>query len=69
MNVHYFQFLLEAFDMVLHANFSTGNADEAICLYRNALRVIKDSNNMSMDDGVMEKIRTDLAELLHVVGR
>lgn len=43
--------------------------DEAIRLYRKALQVIENSNNMSMDDSIREKIRTDLAELLHVVGR
>lgn len=30
---------------------------------------MKDSNYMAMDDSSMEKIRIDLAELLHVVGR
>lgn len=51
------------------SQFFTGNADEAIRLYRNALRVIKDSNYMAMDDRTIEKIRIDLAELLHLVGR
>lgn len=47
----------------------TGNANEAIHLYRNALQVIKDSNYVALDDSTMEKMRVDLAELLHVVGR
>ncbi|GMN44376.1 hypothetical protein TIFTF001_013573 [Ficus carica] len=52
-----------------HVKCALGNADEAIRLYRNALQVMKDSNYMAMDDSTMEKIRIDLAELLHVVGR
>ncbi|XP_024029789.1 LOW QUALITY PROTEIN: uncharacterized protein LOC112094053 [Morus notabilis] len=52
-----------------HVKCALGNADEAIRLYRNALRVIKDSNYMAMDDRTMEKIRIYLAELLHLVGR
>ncbi|KAL5539339.1 hypothetical protein UlMin_043828 [Ulmus minor] len=52
-----------------HVNCAMGNADEAIRLYRNALQVIKDSDYMAVDDGTMEKIRIDLSELLHVVGR
>lgn len=55
--------------MVSRVNSFTGKADEAIRLYRNALQVIKDSNYMAVDDSTMEKIRIDLAELLHVVGR
>lgn len=47
----------------------TGNADEAIDLYKNALHVIKDSDYMSLDDSLMENMRIDLAELLHTVGR
>lgn len=46
-----------------------GEADEAITLYRRALQIIKDSNYMALDDSVIEKMRIDLAELLHVVGR
>ncbi|KAH1245574.1 Nephrocystin-3 [Glycine max] len=32
-------------------------------------RVMKDSNYLSPDDSIMEKMRVDLAELLHTVGR
>lgn len=49
--------------------FPTGNADEAIHLYRKALQVIRDSRYMALDDDIMEKMRLDLAELLHIVGR
>ena len=49
--------------------FPTGNADEAIHMYRKALQVVKDSRYMAFDDDVMEKMRLDLAELLHIVGR
>ncbi|XP_062153907.1 uncharacterized protein LOC133862057 isoform X2 [Alnus glutinosa] len=52
-----------------HVKCAKGNPDEAIQLYKNALHVIKDSNYMALDDGIMEKMRIDLAELLHVVGR
>ncbi|XP_028104668.1 uncharacterized protein LOC114303718 isoform X4 [Camellia sinensis] len=46
-----------------------GNADEAIQLYINALQVLKDSKGMPLDDNVMEKMRIEVAELLHLVGR
>lgn len=50
--------------------FFSGNSDEAIDLYRNALQLLKkDSNSATLDDDMMEKIRIDLAELLHLVGR
>ncbi|THG19417.1 hypothetical protein TEA_003888 [Camellia sinensis var. sinensis] len=49
--------------------FAKGNADEAIQLYINALQVLKDSKGMPLDDNVMEKMRIEVAELLHLVGR
>lgn len=49
--------------------YSAGKSDEAINLYRRALQVMADSNYMSLDDSIMEKMRVDLAELLHAVGR
>ncbi|KAF8379741.1 hypothetical protein HHK36_029189 [Tetracentron sinense] len=52
-----------------HAMCATGNVDEAIRLYRNALQVIKDSKYIALDDNIMEKMRVDLAELLHATGR
>ncbi|KAK4571155.1 hypothetical protein RGQ29_029831 [Quercus rubra] len=52
-----------------HVKCAKGNPDEAIQLYENALQVIKDSNYVALDDNIMEKMRIDLAELLHVVGR
>lgn len=52
-----------------HVKCAKGNAEEAISLYKDALQVIKDSNYMALDDSAMEKMRIDLAELLHVVGR
>ncbi|KAK2992754.1 hypothetical protein RJ640_023267 [Escallonia rubra] len=48
---------------------SLGDVDEAIQLYREALQVLKDSKYVTLDDDMMEKIRIDLAELLHEVGR
>ncbi|KAL5736927.1 hypothetical protein ACOSQ2_031715 [Xanthoceras sorbifolium] len=52
-----------------HAKCAKGNADEAVDLYKNALQVIKDSDYMALDDSIMENMRIDLAELLHIVGR
>ncbi|KAK6936663.1 MalT-like TPR region [Dillenia turbinata] len=52
-----------------HVKCAKGNVDEAIRLYRDALQVIEDSKYTAVDDNIMEKIRIDLAELLHVVGR
>lgn len=46
-----------------------GNVDEAILLFQNALLLLKDSKNVTADDGIIEKIMIDLAELLHSVGR
>lgn len=43
--------------------------DEAIHLYKSALQILKESNYMSLDDSIMEKMRVDLAELLHAAGR
>ncbi|XVF10095.1 hypothetical protein REPUB_Repub07fG0153600 [Reevesia pubescens] len=52
-----------------HAKCAKGNANEAIDLYKKALDIIKDSSYMRLDDSIMENMRIDLAELLHVVGR
>ncbi|XP_021843132.1 uncharacterized protein [Spinacia oleracea] len=52
-----------------HVKCAQGNADEAIQLYRKALQVIRDSKYIALDDNMMEKMRLDLAELLHIVGR
>ncbi|KAL0542493.1 hypothetical protein IC582_022607 [Cucumis melo] len=52
-----------------NAKYARGEADEAVTLYRRALEIIKDSNDMAVDDSTTEKMRIDLAELLHVLGR
>ncbi|KAL1083572.1 hypothetical protein V6Z11_D09G208500 [Gossypium hirsutum] len=52
-----------------HAKCAKGNANEAIDLYKKALQIIKDASYMPLDDSMMENMRIDLAELLHVVGR
>ncbi|XP_037496036.1 nephrocystin-3 isoform X3 [Jatropha curcas] len=52
-----------------HVKCSTGNVEEAIDSYKKGLWLIKESNYMAVDDSIMEKMRIDLAELLHVVGR
>lgn len=46
-----------------------GEANEAIDLYKNAIEILGNSTDMAPDDQVMEKMRIELAELLHVVGR
>ncbi|XP_031394080.1 nephrocystin-3 isoform X1 [Punica granatum] len=51
------------------AKVFTGDVEEAIYAYRKALQIMKDSNYVALDDSVMERMRIDLAELLHVVGR
>ncbi|KAL3524423.1 hypothetical protein ACH5RR_017257 [Cinchona calisaya] len=48
---------------------ATGDIDEAIALYQDAFRVLKDSKSIASNDELMEKMRIDLAELLHVAGR
>ncbi|KFK26905.1 hypothetical protein AALP_AA8G308800 [Arabis alpina] len=52
-----------------NAKCTKGDADEAVDLYKNALRIIKDSNYMAIDNAILENMRIDLAELLHFVGR
>ncbi|KAL2226944.1 UNVERIFIED_CONTAM: hypothetical protein Sindi_2053100 [Sesamum indicum] len=46
-----------------------GEVNEAIDLYKRAIQILKDSKHMAVDDKVLEKMRIDLAELLHLVGR
>ncbi|XP_051138013.1 uncharacterized protein LOC127256193 [Andrographis paniculata] len=46
-----------------------GDVNEAIDLYKSALQILKDSKSVPLDDKDMEKMRIDLAELLHVAGR
>ncbi|CAN4089540.1 unnamed protein product [Withania somnifera] len=46
-----------------------GDVNEAIDLYKEALRRLKGSDYIAIDDQIMEKMRVDLAELLHAVGR
>ncbi|PWA51438.1 tetratricopeptide repeat (TPR)-like superfamily protein [Artemisia annua] len=52
-----------------NAKCAKGDAEAAIKLYRNALHVLENLESMNLDDGILEKTRIDLAELLHVVGR
>ncbi|CAA0813033.1 Tetratricopeptide repeat (TPR)-like superfamily protein [Striga hermonthica] len=46
-----------------------GNVNEAIDLYKSAIQIIRDSKTMSLDSEFMMKMRVELAELLHAVGR
>lgn len=48
---------------------SVGEVNEAIDLYKKAIQILEDSKYMELDDIVMEQMRVDLAELLHVTGR
>ncbi|XP_064954769.1 uncharacterized protein LOC103975477 isoform X1 [Musa acuminata AAA Group] len=52
-----------------HAVCAKGNINEAISMYKSGLQVIKDAKYMAVNDDLLEKMRTDLAELLHVAGR
>ncbi|CAN0922612.1 nphp3 [Linum grandiflorum] len=54
---------------VAHAKCASGKAEEAIGLYRSALQIMKYGTHVTFDAGVVEKMKVDLAELLHVVGR
>lgn len=47
----------------------SGNIDEAIRLYKKGLQIINDSKYMSLNDDILEKMKVDLAELLHAAGR
>ena len=47
----------------------TGDVHEAINLYKDAFQVLKHSKSIALDDELMEKMRIDVAELLHAVGR
>lgn len=49
-------------------SFFTGEMEEAVQLCRNGIQVLKGSS-MRLDDNKLEKMRIDLAELLHAVGR
>ncbi|XP_020251830.1 nephrocystin-3 isoform X1 [Asparagus officinalis] len=52
-----------------HALCAKGSVEEAISMYRGGILVIKDSEYVNIDDDILEKIKIDLAELLHVTGR
>eukprot|EP01018_Ginkgo_biloba_P013746 Gb_27651 [translate_table: standard] len=46
-----------------------GEVNDAVRLYKNGLQIIENDGKLSLDDPVLETARTDLAELLHVLGR
>lgn len=52
-----------------HVKCATGDVHEAIDLYKDAFQVLKHSKSIALDDELMEKMRIDVAELLHAVGR
>ncbi|WOL12434.1 hypothetical protein Cni_G21201 [Canna indica] len=52
-----------------HALCANGKVTEAISMYKNGLQLIKDNKYIAVDDNLLEEMKTDLAELLHVAGR
>ena len=46
-----------------------GALDEAISLYEEGMQIMAGDSNLGDDDTSMETARTDLAELLNLVGR
>ncbi|XP_073032745.1 uncharacterized protein [Primulina eburnea] len=46
-----------------------GEVNDAIDLYKTAINILNESQYMALDDKALEKMRIDLAELLHAVGR
>ncbi|KAG6529975.1 hypothetical protein ZIOFF_012192 [Zingiber officinale] len=52
-----------------YAMCAKGDVNEAISMYEGGLQIIRDTKYMSVDDNLFEKMRTDLAELLHAAGR
>ncbi|CAN6444491.1 unnamed protein product [Victoria cruziana] len=51
-----------------HAMCGKGDVKEAIRLYKKGLRIIKETEFLSTDDSMLERMMVDLAELLHVAG-
>lgn len=52
-----------------HAKCAKGEIKEAINLYTSGLQIINESKYLNLDDDLLEKMRVDLAELLHATGR
>lgn len=48
---------------------SKGKVNDAVDLYKKGLQIMERNSDLSLDDPVLETTRTDLAELLHVLGR
>lgn len=57
------------FSFSLFYGSSAGEVNDAIDLYKTAINVLNESIYMALDDKASEKMRIDLAELLHAVGR
>ncbi|KAL2619896.1 hypothetical protein R1flu_000101 [Riccia fluitans] len=51
------------------AKSGTGEIDEAVRLYQRGLQLMEDCPRFSPGDPVVESVRTDLAEILNVIGR
>ncbi|KAK8916398.1 hypothetical protein KSP39_PZI022960 [Platanthera zijinensis] len=58
-----------AMSSLAHAKCAKGEINEAINLYKTGLWVINESKYLNSDDDRLEKMRVDLAELLHATGR
>ncbi|KAG0493970.1 hypothetical protein HPP92_004964 [Vanilla planifolia] len=58
-----------AMSSLAHAKCAKGELDEAINLFKRGLQIVNESKYLNLDDYLVEKMRVDLAELLHVAGR
>ncbi|KZV46055.1 nephrocystin-3 [Dorcoceras hygrometricum] len=64
------EFISYAVHFTLSAKFvKRREVNDAIDLYKTAINILNESKYMALDDKGMEKMRIDLAELLHAVGR
>ncbi|XP_020573426.1 uncharacterized protein LOC110019901 [Phalaenopsis equestris] len=58
-----------ALSSLARAKCAKGEIKEAINLYKSGLQIINESKYLNLDDDLLEKMRVDLAELLHTAGR
>lgn len=55
--------------VLARAMCAKGKVNDAVGLYKKGLQIMESNSNLSLDDPALETTRTDLAELLHVLGR
>ncbi|KAL0910319.1 hypothetical protein M5K25_021289 [Dendrobium thyrsiflorum] len=58
-----------AMSSLAHAKCAKGEVKEAINLFTSGIQIINESKYLNLDDDLLEKMRVDLAELLHATGR